>query len=135
MFMSQGDESLHYLLPLAPAAFAILLSLAGGERHGYGIMQEVAASTKGGMRLGPGTLYRTIKQLLAAGWIEEADERTDPALNEERRRYYRLTALGRRVAQAEALRLARLVHQAQERKLLGSIGEVGEAQPGLEGML
>ena len=103
---------------LTSAAFAILLSLAAGERHGYGIMQEVAALTGGQVRLGPGTLYRTIQRLLAEGLIVECDERPDPALDDERRRYYRLTAAGRRAAGAEARRLARLVEVARARQLL-----------------
>ena len=81
--------------PLTPAAFQILLALAGGERHGYGIMQEVLALTGGAVRLGPGTLYGTIGRLLAAGLIAEVTERPDPALDDERRRYYRLTPAGR----------------------------------------
>jgi DNA-binding PadR family transcriptional regulator len=109
-------------LPLTPAAFHILLALADGERHGYGIMQEVLAATDGQFRLGPGTLYRSIKQMLAAGLIEEAGgdrigERPDPALDDERRRYYRLTAEGRAVAMAEAERLANLLRLAQARRL------------------
>jgi DNA-binding PadR family transcriptional regulator len=107
------------LLPLAPAVFHILLALADGERHGYGIMREIAASTGGQMRVGPGTLYRSIKQMLAAGLIIEGGERPDPALDDARRRYYRLTGFGRRAAQLEALRLARLVRLAAERRLLG----------------
>lgn len=110
------------LPPLTPSAFHILLSLAGGERHGYGIMQEVAASTEGKMRLGPGTLYRSIKALLEAGLIEESDERPDLALDDERRRYYRLTQAGQRAATAEAARLARLVKLAQARHLLADPG-------------
>jgi len=105
-------------LPLTPAIFHIVLALAGGERHGYGIMQEIAASTQDQLHIGPGTLYRSLKQMLALGLIEEADERPDPALDDERRRYYRLTDLGRRVAQAEALRLQQLVAQAQAKQLL-----------------
>jgi DNA-binding PadR family transcriptional regulator len=129
--MAQSGEDVGRFLPLTPAAFHILLSLAGGERHGYGIMQEVAASTEGQMRLGPGTLYRSIKHLLEAGLIAEAGEGTDTALSGERRRYYRLTDLGQRVAQAEAVRLARLVAQARERKLLEGLS--GERRPGWEG--
>src|SRR6185437_4699603 len=106
------------LLPLSPAVFQILLALANGERHGYGIMQEIAAATEGQMRIGPGTLYRSIKQMLAAGLIAELDERPDPALDDERRRYYRLTGFGRRVAQAETQRLAQLVRAAKARQLL-----------------
>ncbi len=106
------------MLPLTPAAFQILLVLSDGERHGYAIMKEVEASTHGQMRLGPGTLYRSIKRMLADGLIEECDERPDPELDDERRRYYRLTALGRRVAAAEAERLASLVQLAQVKRLL-----------------
>jgi DNA-binding PadR family transcriptional regulator len=106
---------------LTPAAFHILLALADGERHGYGIMQEVLAFTAGTLRLGPGTLYGTIGRLLAAGLIAESSERPDPKLDDERRRYYRLTPAGRRAATAEAQRLARLVAAAQERRLLGAM--------------
>lgn len=106
------------LLPLTPAVFHILLALAGGERHGYGIMQDVAEQTDGKLRLGPGTLYGSIKRMIADGLIEESDTRPDPALDDERRRYYRLTGLGRRVAEVEAERLARLVHVAQSKRLL-----------------
>lgn len=108
--------------PLTPAVFAILLALAGGERHGYGIIKEVEVLTQGQMRLGPGTLYRSIKQMLSAGLIEEASERSDSALDDERRRYYRLTPLGGQVARAEAERLERLVSQARTRHLLGGNG-------------
>ena len=107
------------LLPLTPAVFHILLALADGGNHGYGIMQEVAALTDGKLRLGPGTLYGSIKRLLARGLIEESDERPDPELDDERRRYYRLTDFGQRVITAEAERLLHLVRQAKLRKLLG----------------
>jgi DNA-binding PadR family transcriptional regulator len=110
------------LLPLTPAVFHILLALAGTDRHGYGIMQEVARATDGQMRLGPGTLYRSIRQMLEAGFIAEADERPDPALDDERRRYYHLTDLGQRVAAAEALRLAALVEQARAKHLISDEG-------------
>src|SRR5215468_5825566 len=89
------------MLPLTPAVFHILLALADSEKHGYGIMQEVARITDGTMRMGPGTLYGTIKRMLEAGLLEETDQRPDPALDDERRRYYRLTAFGEQVAQAE----------------------------------
>lgn len=105
-------------LPLTPAAFHILLTLADGEKHGYAIMQEVAVLSGGQIRLGPGTLYGTIKRLLADGWIEECDERPDPALDDERRRYYRLSALGSRVVRAEAERLSRLVEAARNKHLI-----------------
>ena len=81
----QRDPEL--LLPLTPAVFHILLSLVGGDHHGYGIMQEVNSYTQGKLRLGPGTLYRSIKQMLAQGLIIEWDERPDPALDDQRRRY------------------------------------------------
>ena len=109
-------------LPLTPAIFHILLALAGGERHGYGIMQEVDASTNGQLKLGPGTLYGSIKRLLADGLIEESDERPDPTLDDQRRRYYRLTEWGRRVAAAEAARLERLVVEARAKRLLPDAG-------------
>jgi DNA-binding PadR family transcriptional regulator len=108
-----GDQ-----VPLTPAMFHILLALADRERHGYGIMQEITALTEGAMRLGPGTLYRSIKVLLEAGLITESDERPDPALDDERRRYYRLTDRGRGMAEAEAERLAALVRAARSRQLL-----------------
>ena len=105
-------------LPLPPASFHILMVLARGENHGYRIMQDIDEDTGGGFRIGPGTLYTSIKRMLNAGWIEEVDKRSDPDLNDERRRYYRLTGLGRRVAQAEALRLAATVSLARDSKLL-----------------
>ena len=114
-------------LPLTPAVFHILLALADGERHGYGIMQEIALRTDGKMRMGPGTLYGSIKRMLAEGLIEELGERPDPALDDERRRYYRLTSFGLRVAQAEAQRLAQLVRVAQFKHLLGGTGSAGGA--------
>jgi DNA-binding PadR family transcriptional regulator len=128
--MSDDIERAQRCLPLTPAAFSILLALAGGEKHGYAIMREIAGAGEGALRIGPGTLYRSIKQLLAAGMIEPAGDRPDPALDDERRRYYRLTAFGLRVTQAEAARLARLVSQAGARGLLG-----GEVQPRIGGAL
>ena len=106
------------LLPLTPAVFHILLALADGERHGYGIMQEIAARTEGKLRMGPGTLYGSIKRMLADGLIEEAGERPDPALDDDRRRYYQLTDFGRRVVAAEAQRLAQLVDVARVKRVL-----------------
>ena len=106
------------LLPLTPPVFHILLSLAGEERHGYGIMQDVSGQTDGALQLGPGTLYGCLKRMLAAGLVEESEERPDPALDDERRRYYRMTAFGRRVARAEAQRLAGAVTVAMA-KLAG----------------
>ena len=110
------------LLPLTPAMFHILLALADRERHGYDIMREVDERTEGKMRLGPGTLYGSIKRMLKAGWIEELDERPDPEMDDERRRYYRLTDFGYRLAVAEAERLARLVKTARNKRLLSARG-------------
>ncbi len=106
------------MLPLTSAVFQILLVLTDGERHGYAIMKEVAANTQGQMQLGPGTLYRSIKRMLASGLIEESEGRPDSEFADERRRYYRLTPLGQRVATAEAERLASLVELAQVKLLL-----------------
>lgn len=103
------------LLPLTPPVFHILLALAGEERHGYGIMQDVAQQTEGALQLGPGTLYGCLKRMLAAGLVEECDERPDPALDDERRRYYRMTPLGKRVVRTEAQRLAGAVTVAMGR--------------------
>ncbi len=115
------------LLPLTPAVFHILLALVDGERHGYGIMQEVAHRTDGKARMGPGTLYGSIKRMLADGLIEESGERPDPALDDERRRYYRLTNLGQRVVRAEAERLERLVNIARSKRLLHGSEAIGGA--------
>jgi DNA-binding PadR family transcriptional regulator len=119
--MSQIDQDPESLLPLSPPVFHILLALADSERHGYGIMQEVKVRTEGQVRLGPGTLYGAVKRLLSRGLIEGAEERPDPELNEERRRYYRLTEFGRRVVTAEAIRLAALVRQAQDKHILPNL--------------
>jgi DNA-binding PadR family transcriptional regulator len=105
------------LLPLPPATFHILLALADGDRHGYGIIQEVAERTGGELRLSPGTLYRSIQRLLEQGLLVETDERPAPELDDERRRYYRLTAFGATVARAEAARLHALVRMARARGL------------------
>jgi DNA-binding PadR family transcriptional regulator len=94
------------LSPLTPPVFHILLALADEERHGYGIMQDVARQTNDALQLGPGTLYGCLKRMLAAGLVEESDERPDTELDDERRRYYRMTALGRSTVRAEAGRLA-----------------------------
>ena len=109
-------------LPLTPAMFHILLALVDKERHGYDIMREVDERSEGQVRLGPGTLYGSIKRMLSDGLIEELDERPDPELDDERRRYYRLTNLGHRVAVAEAERLERLVKSARSKKLLSPRG-------------
>ena len=111
-------------LPLSPAVFSILLALADGEQHGYAIMQETGRRADGSPRIGPGTLYSAIRRMLADGMIEETSSRPDPARDDARRRYYRLTRYGQEVARAEAARLDRLVRRARSTRLLG--------EPGLE---
>ena len=118
--MSDPTPKIDELLPLTPTVFHILLALADQERHGYGIMQEVMAMTRNQVRMGPGTLYGSIKRMLQANLIEESDERPDPELDDERRRYYRLTDWGRRVLAAEAQRLCALIDVAQAKRILGS---------------
>lgn len=105
------------MLPLAPAVFHILLALGDGGLHGYAIMQEVAQRTGGKVRLGPATLYRSLQRMVEGGLILEQEQRPERG-DDERRRYYRLTRFGRRVASAEAQRLADLVAVARARKLL-----------------
>lgn len=117
--MGKTDSQLVEMPPLTPAVFHVLLALTGGESHGYAIMQEVAGSTDGRMKMGPGTLYGTIKRLLEARMIEESDRRPDPEMDDERRRYYRLTAVGRRAVTAEARRYAELTEVARRKRLLG----------------
>jgi DNA-binding PadR family transcriptional regulator len=106
------------LLPLTPAVFHILLSLADEDRHGYGIMLEVARQTDDALQLGPGTLYGCLKRMLADGLVEESDERPDPAIDDERRRYYRMTDLGQMAVRAEAQRLANAVSAARAKRVL-----------------
>ena len=106
-------------LPLTPAVLHILLALADGERHGYGIMQEIAQFTGGTFTLGPGTLYRSIKQMLEQGLIAEADMRADLVLDDERRRYYKLTGKGERALRAELARLDALLRVARVHGLMG----------------
>jgi DNA-binding PadR family transcriptional regulator len=107
------------LLPLPVSEFQILLALADEERHGYAIRREVSERTDGDVQLGPGTLYGSIKRMVNSGLIAESDERPDPELDDERRRYYRITPLGRKVAVAEARRMERLVRIARAKRLLG----------------
>jgi DNA-binding PadR family transcriptional regulator len=107
------------MLPLTPAVFHIMLALADGEKHGYAIMQEVDALSGGTVNMGPGTLYGSIKRMLKANLIEETDERPDPKIDDQRRRYYQLTAFGERVIEAEAKRLSALVAAARRKQLLG----------------
>jgi len=105
------SEDLSSFLPLSPATLHILLSLAGEERHGYGIMQEVARQSEGQYKLGPGTLYDNLQKLMNQGLVEEAPRRS--ALDDPRRRYYRLTRFGRGVLSAEISRLEGVVREAR----------------------
>lgn len=102
------------LLPLPPATFHILLALAEDDRHGYAIIQDVAARTQGELKLSPGTLYRSIQRMLEQGLLKETRERPSPENDDERRRYYRITTYGNAVARAEARRLTQLVKFARE---------------------
>jgi DNA-binding PadR family transcriptional regulator len=114
--MSSKDRfSAASLTPLSPAVFHILLSLAEGERHGYALKREIVLRTGGKLKLGPGVLYGSIAKMLETRLIEESDDRPDPHLDDERRRYYRITAYGRKVAQAEAARMRELVRLAAAR--------------------
>jgi DNA-binding PadR family transcriptional regulator len=120
-------QSTEDLLPLTPPVFHILMALSDGERHGYGIMQDVARQTGGALQLGPGTLYGCLKRMLSARLVEESDERPDTELDDERRRYYRITPLGDRAVRAEAQRLANAVSAAIGKRLLD------QKKPGLAG--
>jgi DNA-binding PadR family transcriptional regulator len=103
--------------PLTPAVYHILLALADGEKHGYAIMKDVAAQTGGALTMGPGTLYGSIKRMLSAGLIQETGERPDPALDDERRRYYRLSGLGRKAVAAETRRLSSALKAARLKRV------------------
>lgn len=123
--MSESINKPESFLPLTPAVFNILLALADGEKHGYGIMLEVEENTNGQMQMGPGTLYGSIKRLLKAGLIDESEERPDAELDDERRRYYKLTNIGRRTLRLEAERLAAQVGVARLKNLLTSESYAG----------
>jgi len=117
MKKNPGPET---FLPLKPHWFHVLLSLADREQHGYGIMQEVLDRTDGRVRLWPATLYGTLKKLIERNLIEESAERPAPELDDARRRYYRLTALGRRVLAAESERLEDLVRVIRSKRGLST---------------
>ena len=111
-------------LPLSPAALHIVLSLNRGERHGYAIMSDVEQLSDGVIKLGPGTMYGTIKKLVSQGIIEQTDTRPDPALDDQRRKYYRLTGLGQAACDSEIQRLANLLEhtrRAAPARLLGEL--------------
>jgi DNA-binding PadR family transcriptional regulator len=114
----QPDEDINDFLPLPTAVFHILVALADRDRHGYSIMQDVTTRTDGKVRLSAGTLYSAVRRMLEQGLIEELRESPDPASADERRRYYRLTRLGREVALAEARRLTEMLSQARTTGLI-----------------
>ncbi len=111
-------ESLNPEQPLTPAVFHILMALADGEKHGYSIMKDVEKQTNGKIKLGPGTLYGSIKRMLAAGLIEESEERPDPQMDDERRRYYRLSSSGQAALILESRRLDEAVKVARIKQVL-----------------
>lgn len=110
------------LLPLQPTTFHILVAVADEDRHGYAIIQDVAARTAGELKLSAGTLYRSIQRLLEQGLLVETDDRPAPELDDERRRYYRITPLGTAVAKAEARRLTQMIRMARARGLAPAKG-------------
>src|SRR5689334_18513826 len=120
-------ETTSPLIPLTPAVFYILLALAGGEKHGYEIMKQVKGDSQRQVKMGTGTLYGSLKRMLADGLIEEAGERPAPELDDERRRYYRLTELGQQAFSTELQRYAQVVSIAQRRRLLPTFSP----EPGL----
>lgn len=99
--------------PLTPAVFHILLALSAGERHGYGIMKQVESDSRGRVKMGAGTLYGSLKRMLAAGLVQETDQRVDSALDDERRIYYKITASGKRALSAELERYRHIVSLAE----------------------
>jgi DNA-binding PadR family transcriptional regulator len=109
-------------LPLTPALFHVLLSLAGGDKHGYAIMKDVSGLTEGTVTLSAGTLYGILRRLVGDGMVVETGERPAPELDDERRRYYRLTEFGRKVARAEAQRLESVLALARAKRLLTRAG-------------
>ncbi len=117
--MAHKDRKAEAFLPLTAAVFHILLALSDEKRHGLGTMSEVEERTLGAVRLGPGTLYGTIKRMLASGLIEESIDRPAPPEDDTRRRYYGLSGLGQRVLGHEAQRLQLLVGVARDKKVIG----------------
>lgn len=116
--MTSRIRSVDHFLPLTPPVLHTLVALADGDKHGYAILKEIARRTDGDVRLSAGTLYALVRRATADGLIVESGERPDAALDDERRRYYRLTALGRRVAAAEIARLESIVEMARVKKLV-----------------
>jgi DNA-binding PadR family transcriptional regulator len=116
--MAYSHADVDALIPLPPATFHILMAVAQEDRHGYGIIQDVERRTNGALRLSAGTLYRSIQRMLELGLIDESDERPAPEFDDERRRYYRISAFGTTVARAETRRLTQLVRMARAQGLV-----------------
>src|SRR4026207_74880 len=114
-------EDIQSLLPLTPTVFHMLLALADGEKHGYGIMRAVEKETQGQMQIRTGSLYGSIRRMIEAGLIAETNERPDPELDDERRRYYGLTDFGRHVLTAESARIARAMAVIKGKHILGGV--------------
>ena len=128
--MSRRDraEAVERFLPLRPIEFQILLSVSGGERHGYGMLRDASERTGEPVRWGVGTLYRALRRLEDEGLIEGTDRRPAPEEDDERRNYYRITALGERVVHAEAQRMETLVRAARTSGVLGPVRGSGAAR-------
>ena len=125
--MTEAERDPQDLLPLPPAQLHILLALADGDKHGYAVMSEVEQMTDGEVSMGPGTLYGAIKRMLNTGLIEESDNRPDPEMDDERRRYYRTSGFGARVLTAELSRLDQLIRASQAKQAAAGL------RPGWEG--
>ena len=110
------DRNPSEMLPLPVSQLHILMALATGNKHGYAIMKDIQSFTEGAVTMGPGTLYGAVKQMLKSGLIVESDDRPDPELDDQRRRYYRLTDLGNLVLDAEVTRMEKLAHSARTRR-------------------
>lgn len=114
--------------PLTPAVLHILLALSTQERHGYGIMKQVESDSQGKVKMGPGTLYGSVRRMIDAGLIRESDRKIDPNLDDERRVYYKLTALGRKALQAELQRYREVVAVASQKSLLPQANGLGHGR-------
>lgn len=106
------------MLPLTPRDYLILFALLEEERHGYGLVKDVARLSEGAVRIDPANLYRSLQRMVKHGWVEESSRRPDPERDDERRRYYRISELGRHVLTAEATRLDRLARAARAKNLI-----------------
>ena len=115
--MKRRLDTAHDLMPLTPAVYQVLLAVADGSRHGLGILEEVEAHTGGQVRMGPGTLYGTLHRMVASGLLEESEERPPAEHDDPRRRYYRITDLGRRAAELESSRLESLLRFAEAKRV------------------